>query len=75
LLAQPVSQLFCPRFALRQVNAFVAQFLRLCFVSSFRLGKVGAEFLHFLFVSSLRLFEELALEMLDLRNPFRNESI
>ena len=52
-----------------------SDFLDLRLVLRFRLQKMGAESLDFDLVPSFRLRKELALKMLDLRNPFWHGSI
>jgi hypothetical protein len=65
LFSQTGSQLFSPRFALRKANAFVAK-LRAEFLN------LRAEFLNLRLVPGFRLRKEFLVELLDLRNPFRN---
>jgi len=67
------------RFCLNQV---AGEFLDLSLVLRFGLRKMSAEFLKatfelisFLFVANFRLRQELAVKLLDLRHPFRDERI
>ena len=53
----------------------VCQFLNLPFVPGFSFRKMVCQFLDLLFVASFCLREEFAIEMLNLRDPFRNKSI
>jgi hypothetical protein len=79
LFSQPVLQVVSPRFALCQSNALVAkkliEFLDLSVVSSFGLRQMGAELLDLRLVASFCLRKDLAVQTLDLRNPFWNERI
>jgi hypothetical protein len=71
-MAQLLDFRLVPSFRLRKVGV---EFLDLRSVPSFCLRKMSAEFLHFGPVAGFRLRKELALEMLDPRNPFWNGSI
>ena len=64
--------LFVSGFGFRKM---VCQFLDLLFVSGFGFRKMVCQFLDLLFVASFRLREEFAVEMLNLRDPFRNKTI
>ena len=61
-----------PSFGLRKASV---EFRGLRFVPGFGLLKVGVELLDFGLVTGFCLRKELALEMLDPRNPFWNGSI
>src|SRR6266496_4301171 len=71
LLSQTVSQFVCPRFAFGQGDAFLTKKL----IHVFNMGGECGEFPDLRLVSSFRLGQELLIEMLDLRNPLRNEGI
>ena len=64
--------LFVSGFGFRKM---VCQFLNLPFVPGFSFRKMVCQFLDLLFVASFCLLKEFAVEMLNLRDSFRNKSI
>src|SRR6266496_5758899 len=75
LQTQTLSYLIFPRFALRQAEALVAKKLISPLQKLISPLQVGAEFLNLCLVTRFRLRKEFLIELLNVRNPFRNEGV